>query len=289
MAACSSGSKPSLLALEDEKTEMRVALAEKIGATPVEVEQALDTTPQQQTKVALAVTERVKQRYGISKDAVMRQHLQSVVTKLAYGVGAKPQDFKLVLLNSGQANAFTPGGGIVLINEGLLRVAQTEAQVAAVIAHEMSHVLMRHPQRQKQIRLASKVGSAMLDGIIPTRLESNLGRYLRVGGNVTMNGMIRQQEMMADAIAIDMLVKAGYAPRAMVDVLRALRGRGPQMDRLTNVVYGNHPLTTDRESAAAKKIDERYADVAGISSTLKFDDLVKPYHRKRNKRVATRN
>jgi beta-barrel assembly-enhancing protease len=278
-----------MLALEDEKTEMRAALARKIGTTPNEVKQALDTTPQNQRQVALAVTERVKQRYGTSDDASMRRHLQGVVDKLGRGVNADPESFKLIILASNQANAFTPGAGIIMVNVGLLQIARNEAEVAAVIAHEMAHVLMKHPQRQKQIRLASKAGGAVMDEFTPAQLENNIGWFLRLGGNVTMNGMIRQQEMMADSVAIDMLVKAGYDPRAMVDVLQTLRGRGTQMDRATNVVYGNHPLTADREAAAVKKIETRYQSISGVRSSDRFDQLVKPYHRMRNKKLAQRN
>jgi predicted Zn-dependent protease len=289
LAACSSGSGRSLLALEDEKTEMRVALAEKIGATPTEVEQALDTTPQQQQQVAVAVAARVIQRQGISEDDAMREHLQGVVDRLASGTNVRRQNFRLVILKSKQANAFTPGAGIILVNEGLLQMVRNEGEVAAVMAHEMAHVLLKHPQRQKQIRLASKAGGAMMDQFTPDGLRDNIGQFLRLGGNATMNGMIRQQELMADAIAIDMLVKANYHPRVMVDVLRSLRGLGTQMNRLNNVIYGNHPLTIDREMVAAKKIKERYYAVSGLRSTPDFDELVKPYHRQRAKRLAQRN
>ncbi len=289
LSACSSGSGRSLLALEDEKAEFRAALAQKIGATPLEVTQALDTTATQERITAAAVTERVKKRYGTSGDLSMQRHLQGVVGNLAASMNSNPESFELVLLKSNQANAYTPGAGTILINDGLLQLAQTEAQVAAVIAHEMAHVMMKHPQRQKQIRLASKAGGKMMDGITPTRLQDNIGRFLRLSGNATMNGMIRQQEMMADSIAIDMLVKSGYDPRALVQVLRTLRGTTPQKDRLTNVVFGNHPLTIDREKAAVEKINAQYQAVAGTASTQRFDVLVKPYHAKRQKRLAQSN
>jgi predicted Zn-dependent protease len=289
VAGCSSGSGRSMLALEDEKAEMRAAIAQKIGTTPQEVEQAFDTTPEQQRKIAAVVTERVKRRYGTSSDVAMQRHLQGVANNLATSSGSRADAFRVILLKSNQANAYTPGAGTILINEGLLQFANSEAQVAAVMAHEMAHVLMKHPQRQKQIRLASKAGSKMMDEFTPTRLQDNIGRFLRLGGNATMNGMMRQQEMMADSIAIDMLVKAGYDPRAMVQILRTLRGNAPQKDRLTNVVFGNHPLTIDRERAAIDKIEARFQAVAGTTSTLRFDALARPYHLKRQKRLAQRD
>ncbi len=286
LSACSSGSGKNLLALEDEKAEVRLAIARKIGTSPQEVVQALDTTPEQQRRAAAIVTARVTQKYGTSEDVNMRRHLQRMSDILARGSNVPTTDFNVIMLQSAQANAFTPGAGTILVNEGLLQLARNESEIAAVMAHEMAHVLLRHPQRQKQIRLASKAGGKMMDEFTPDRLRDNIGRMLRLSGNVTMNGMIRQQELMADSIAIDMLVKAGYEPRAMVGVLRTLRGVGPQRDRLTNVVYGNHPLTIDREKAAVEKINQRYRNVAGRTSTPRFDALVKPYHLKRMKRLA---
>jgi predicted Zn-dependent protease len=288
LTGCSSGSGKSMLALEDEKIEMRVALAEKIGATPLEIEQAFDTTEKQQRETAAIVIERVKQRYGTSSDVAMQKHLMGVVRTLALASKTNHQDFQLIVLKSNQANAFTPGAGTILINEGLLQLARNEAEVAAVIAHEMAHVLLKHPQRQKQIRIASKAGSSMMDKFTPDRLQDNVGWFLRLSGNATMNGMIRQQEMMADSIAIDMLVDAGYNPRAMLSILRALRGTGPQKDRLTNIVFGNHPLTIDREKAVAAKIESQYQTVSGAISNRRFDDLVRPYHQQRRKTLAQR-
>jgi predicted Zn-dependent protease len=285
LAGCSSGGH-SLLALEDEKAEFRAAFAQKIGATRQEVDQAMITSPAQERTNAASVMKRMIAREGVSNDVPMRQHLQLMTDRLATAVNAENQNFKVVLLKSNQANAFTPGAGTILINEGLLQFADNEAQIAAVMAHEMAHVLMRHPQRQKQIRLASKAGSHFMDDYTPTSLADNLGRILRLGGNATLNGMIRQHEMMADSIGIDILVKAGYDPNELVAILNKLRAISPQRDRATNVVYGNHPLTADREDAATNKIKRNYPNAYGTVSTPEFDTLAEPYHQRRSKRLA---
>lgn len=276
ITACSSGGH-SLLALEDEKAAVRTALAKKIGAPQQEVDQALITSPEQERQSADLITQKLVKRVGTSQDRVMAAHLQSMADKLASAVGAGDKNFRVILLKSNQANAFTPGAGTILVNEGLLQLAENEAQVAAVMSHEMAHVLLGHPQRQKQIRLASKVGAHFMDDYTPTSLVDNVGRMLRIGGNATLNGMIRQQEMMADSIAIDIMAKAGYDPHEMVRLLTKLRVSMPAKDRTTNVVYGNHPLTADREKAAIEKVNRRYREATGIVSTPKYEKLVRPY------------
>jgi predicted Zn-dependent protease len=104
-----------------------------------------------------------------------------------------------------------------------------------------------------------------------------VGMWLRIGGNATLNGMIRQQEMMADSIAIDIMQKAGYNPHEMVRLLTKLRVMIPPKDRTTNVVYGNHPLTADREKAAIEKVQRRYRSTEGIVTTPEYEKLVRAY------------
>jgi predicted Zn-dependent protease len=276
LAACSSGGS-SLLALEDEKAAFRAAIARKIGAPRQEIDQALITSPEQERQTASIVTEKLVRRIGLSRDRAMTAHLQRMAENLAYSVGAKDRAFRVILLRSNQANAFTPGAGTIIVNEGLLQLADNEAQVAAVMSHEMAHVLLGHPQRQKQIRLASKVGAHFMDDYTPPSLADNLGKWLRIGGSATLNGLIRQQEMMADVIAIDIMQKAGYDPREMVRLLTKLRIRLPGKDRTTNVIYGNHPLTADREKAALQKVQTRYRTATGKITSADFEKLVRPY------------
>ena len=276
LAGCSGGGR-SLLALEDEKAAMREAIAKKIGAPRQEVDQALVTSPEQERESADIVTKRLVKRVGTSQDRVMTAHLQAMAESLASGVGAGDKNFQVILLKSNQANAFTPGAGTILVNEGLLQLAENEAQVAAVMSHEMAHVLLGHPQRQKQIRLASKVGAHFMDDYTPTNLADNVGKWLRIGGNTTLNGMIRQQEMMADSFAIDIMAKAGYDPHEMIRLLTKLRIKLPVRNRTSNVVYGNHPLTADREKAAIEKVQRRYRSTDGVVTTPEFEKLVQAY------------
>jgi predicted Zn-dependent protease len=288
LAGCSTNTSHSLLKLEDEKIAMRSAIATKLGATPLEVEQALDETPEQEAQTAALVTRRVTGRVGTSEDVEMQNQLQVIAEKLARAAGSNPEDVQVVLLQSNRINAYTPGGGILLINEGLLTFAETEAQVAAVMAHELAHIVLKHPQRQKKIRLAHKAGDVMMTSSTPDRLVDNLGKWLRIGGRSTMNGMIRQQEMMADAVGLSILVEAGYDPNEMVRLLTALQRRVSENDRAFNAVNGNHPLTIDRVVATKEKIRQRYRGVSGIKTTVKFQRLLNRYHLEQGKQLAYR-
>jgi predicted Zn-dependent protease len=275
LSGCSAGRNGGLLALEDEKAAVKAVFSSGLNSS-AEAEQIY----------AASATSRATERAGLSSNKRMVSYLQKMALAFASGIGAEDQNFKVVVLKGGQANAFTPGAGTIIINEGLLRYCESEAELAAVMAHEMAHVLMRHPIRQKQIRLAGIAGEHFMDKYTPESLAGTIGRALRLSGRSTLNGMMRQQEMMADSIGIDIMVKAGYDPRALLSILRTLRAVAPQKDRLTNVIYGNHPLTIDREAAVTAKIKRNYVAVFGTISTPTFDELVRPYHKVQTKRLA---
>jgi predicted Zn-dependent protease len=286
LAACSSGTGRSFL--EDEKSNMRASIARSIGTTQKEVDQAFNTSAAVQDEAAKAVVSRMVLRDGQSDDKAMRAYLQDMATRFLATTSRQPGTIKVVLLESSTANAFTPGAGTVIINEGLLTFADNEAQVAAVVAHEVAHIIAKHPLRQKRISLASKAGGKFLDNYTPESLKENVGNMLRIGGNVTMNGMLRQQEMMADSFAIDMMVRVGYDPYQFVALLRNLRAHMNEKNRTINAVYGNHPLTSDREQAAIDKIKRLYNNASGVTSSVAFNRLQAPYHARRSKRLAQR-
>lgn len=277
LAGCTAGGARSLLALEDEKAVVRQALSRSATEQRVEAQSAA------------TVVDRVSSRVGVSEDEDMAAYLQAMANTMSHAIKADDKGFNVVLLQGGQANAFTPGANKIVINEGLLRYCNSEAQIAAVLAHEMAHALMRHPKRQRQLNLASKNNDRMIAEYTPDSLKSNLGQMLRLGSKATLNGMIRQQEMMADSIGMDIMVKAGYDPRELVSVLQNLRALAPKSTRLQNVLYGNHPLTIDREAAALRKIERNYAAVHGRISTPRYDLLSKPYRSPWPGKIVSRN
>jgi predicted Zn-dependent protease len=103
-----------------------------------------------------------------------------------------------------------------------------------------------------------------------------------------MNSMVRAQESEADSVGIDIMVAAGYDPRGMVEIQRQLQRYVPQMSPLANAVYGNHPLSKDREVAAQNKIKEVYPDVRGIENSKAFQRLIAKYHARRMEKLANR-
>jgi predicted Zn-dependent protease len=282
LAGCTVGSHNNLSALiQNEKTAFRKNFAARIGATPTEVTYAFDKSLETERQAAALVTHKLVRQQGLSDDVEMQKYLQQMVDKLTSGLGSENFQYKVYLLDDERVNAFTPGGGTILVKEGLVTYCDNEAQMAAVLAHEIAHIVMRHPNRMRRIEIAKKTGGSLMDSITPEGLKDNLGRLLRLGGRATVNGFVRSQEAEADSVGIDIMVAAGYDPHGMAEIQRQLRQFAPRISKLAHAIYGNHPLSDERELAALVKIDELYPDVKGIQNTKKFARLAAKYQEKR--------
>ncbi len=282
LAGCTASSHSNLRSLlENEKTAFRKNFAASIGATPTEVTYAFDKSLETEKQAAALVTHKLVRQQGLSDDVEMQKYLQGMVDKLTQGLGSENFKYKVYLLDDERVNAFTPGGGTILVKEGLVAYCDTEAQMAAVLAHEIAHIVMRHPNRMRRIEIAKKTGGSLMDSITPEGLKDNLGKLLRLSGRATVNGMVRAQEAEADSVGIDIMVAAGYDPHGMAEIQRQLRQFAPRVSKLVHAVYGNHPLSDERELAALQKISELYPDVKGIRNTKKFRRLTAKYQQKR--------
>ncbi len=289
LAGCTSGGRNSVsFLLEQEKAQFRKAVAKQIGTSPKELQRAFDASPEAERRHAEELSKLWVARLGQSPDKAMQSHLQRVVERLVKPLNTQGVSYKVLLVKDEQINAFTPGAGIIVVQEGLLMYCDTEGQIASVLAHEIAHVLRRHPLRQRQYSIARKAGRSLTDAITPDSMDQSIGKLLRVGGGATINAAIRSQEKEADTIAIDILVAAGYDPNEMVSVQRVFRQYAPQGSRLANLIYGSHPLSKDREAAAQKKISESYSGVRGDVTSKAFEKLIRGYHERRMKKLASK-
>ena len=163
-----------------------------------------------------------------------------------------PYEFHVLLQK--EINAFALPGGPMFINIGTITAADNEAELAGVMAHEMSHVYMQHSARQ--------VGKAKKTGIFAAIAEAAAGTMLGgVGGELAQEGIqfgaqsmmlkySRGDEAQADAVGAIILWKAGYNPQALADFFKKLEaqgGTGPQF-------LSDHPNPGNREAAIQKEI-----------------------------------
>lgn len=207
-------------------------------------------------------TVRELRRYGLLlEDPLAEAYLQDLGFRLVADSERPSHPFTFFMVRSRDINAFATLGGYIGMNAGLLLTAEREDEVAAVLAHEISHVTQRHVLRgaERAQKDALPIALAMLGAVIAAQSAGDDGDATQaavLGGMSLMQqrqiNYTRSNEHEADRIGIHTLARAGYDPLAMADFFarmeRAMRGnqggwQAPEYLR-------THPISTTRISEA---------------------------------------
>lgn len=136
-----------------------------------------------------------------------------------------PYEFRVV--NDRSLNAFALPGGFVYVNRGALDAARSEDEVAAVIAHEIAHVSLRHGTNQASKAYIAQAGLGLVGGLLGNRSGGGLGQAIGMIGGFGLNTLFlqysRSAETQADSLGMQMLRRAGYNPRAMISFLQTIQ------------------------------------------------------------------
>ena len=167
--------------------------------------------------------------FGGAMTGPQAQYVESVGKNIAVqsGLGNARNDFTVSLVNSSVNNAFAIPGGYVYTTRQLVTLMNNEAELAAVLGHEVGHVAARHSQRRQQAQTRNTLlgaAGAILSGLIlgNNALGSTLSRGFLQGSQLLTLSFSRNQELEADRLGIQYLSRAGYDPDAMGTVLRSL-------------------------------------------------------------------
>lgn len=203
------------------------------------------------------------QQFGGSYDDPQLQAYVNEVGQRAAKVSHRPElQYTFTVLDSEEINAFTPGGGYVYITRGIMNYLNSEAELAAVLGHEIGHVTARHPVRQQSKSTLAGIGAAAVGIFTGSGDLAGLANY---AGAALVSGYGRDQELEADRLGAEYLAKVGYDPENMIDVVRLLKnqelfeiGRAREEKRKPRVYHGvfaSHPDNDQRLSEVVKAAD----------------------------------
>jgi predicted Zn-dependent protease len=156
---------------------------------------------------------------GEYKDQKLERMVAKIVGKLTTVTDKPDQTYRITILDSPNINAFALPGGYLYVTRGLLALANDSSEVAAVIAHEMGHVIANHgilrQEKEAETAIAGRVASEVLHNESASREEA-------LRGKLRLAQFSRNQELQADAIGIKMIGEAGYDPFASARFLQSM-------------------------------------------------------------------
>jgi predicted Zn-dependent protease len=196
----------------------------------------------------------------VYSDEKLQAYVEKIGRKLA-AVSHRPDlEYHFTIIDSPEINAFALPGGYVYVNRGLLTFLNTEAQLAAVLGHEIGHITARHAVRQQAAARTSNVVSTVA-GVASAVFTgtSVLGETASLFGGALVSGYGRDMELEADGLGAEYLVKAGYDANAMVEVIEVLKNHEDFMKKTSNRgiayhgLFATHPRNDTRLQQAVEK------------------------------------
>lgn len=185
----------------------------------------------------------VAREMRVVDDASAVAYLNQVGRRLAgeTPLGNRPWDFGII--QDDAVNAFNLPGGLVYVNVGLIRQAETLDQLTGVLAHEIGHGAARHGTQQMTRAYGLNVLAAIALGQDPGASEQVLAQVVGAG---VLSNYSRDAENEADQLGVGYAYRAGYDPRGMVLIFRDLLELRSRRPTRVEQFFSSHPLTEDR-------------------------------------------
>ena len=216
-------------------------------------------------------------------DPVVNEYVNRVAQNLVKNSDAKVP-FTIKVIDSDEVNAMALPGGFMYVNSGLILTADDEAEMAGVIAHEISHVAAHHAVREQ-----TRMNYAQL-GTIPLIFIGGWTGYgiyeaAQIGIPLTFLQFSRGFESQADFLGVQYMYRAGYDPQAFVTIFEKLENLEKTKPHMIAKAFSSHPQTPDRIEATQKEIATILPPRAEyVVTTSEFDDVKARLARIENKR-----
>jgi predicted Zn-dependent protease len=252
----------------------------KIGSNMVEANKEI--TPQQEFVIGQSVMATLLGAAPLVKDPALQKYVNQVGMWVAAQSEQPNLGWHFGVMDSPNINAFAAPGGYILITRGLWDHIRSEAELAAILGHEITHVLKKDQIEAMKSSSKGEGGQELI-----TALARNLkgNELLKEIGKNSINGFLiegsyikglsKDAEYQADIGGMVLAARAGYNPYAMVSVLQTL-GNISTSDAAVKLFFSTHPSPQDRlDNIDAKVGDqlEQYAE--GVETTARFNKLKK--------------
>jgi len=211
--------------------------------------------------------------YGISQDKRLNAYIEQVGRALSRVTHRPQMPYSFQVVNATYINAYAFPGGSIAATRGILLRLDNEAELAALLGHELGHVNARHTAEIMSKQMLASMAVGLAAAYLGTRgtgygdLAAQLGM---LGSGALLAHYSRDNERQADELGMRYMVAAGYSAEGMVGLMEMLLGLSRHKVSATELLFATHPMSSERYQTAVARAEEQYAS-----------DRKKPVYRQR--------
>jgi beta-barrel assembly-enhancing protease len=201
------------------------------------------------------------------KDATLQQYVNRVGRWVA-GQSERPElNWHFGVIETSDLNAFAAPGGYIFVTKGLYRTLQNESELAAVLAHEIGHVIKKHHlkilQESRLVDLGGKILAKQAGE------NEQIKKLIGSGGEIFARSLDKNAEFEADRIGVVLAARAGYDPFGLPTVLQDL-GHVAKDDSRISLLFKTHPHPDDRLTQLGEAIGDHFDGIKGLTLESRF-------------------
>lgn len=218
-------------------------------------------TPTQERRIGDAIMRDIRASRGYLDDMEVADYLNLLGGRLVESSLEPSRSFEFFAISDATLNAFALPGGYIGVHTGLLEAAQSESELASVLAHEISHVTQRHLARMVAGTQGSTIASiaALAVAILAARSNPHVASAAIATAQATsiqtQLDFTREHEREADRIGLQILEQSRFDPQAMVSFFDRMHKFGRMYENNAPVYLRTHPLTTERIADVQNRVD----------------------------------
>jgi len=215
----------------------------------------------------------------IYEDPVLSAYVNEVAQNLIpQDIRGKGLSFQVRVIRNPLLNAFAYPNGAIYVHTGLISKMENEAQLAALLGHEMSHVTHRHAiENYRSVKNTTAVLATIQMASVPFGAYGSLANALgTLGAMASVTGYSRELETEADNVGLVLLINAGYDPKEAPKLFEHLKRDVEQQEKKEPFFFGTHPRLQERINNYTRLIKTKYPDATGMKNTQRFTNIISP-------------
>lgn len=200
--------------------------------------------------------------YGINQNKALNRYVNSVGERIAQISHRPNMPYTFQVVNATYVNAYAFPGGSIAATRGILLEMENEAELAALIGHEVGHITARHTAERAT---RSQLVGALASAATVITAQSGYGQYSDIvnslggmGAGALLSSYSRDNEREADELGVEYMVKSGQNPQGMIGLMEMLNSMKQHEPSVIEQMFSSHPMSSERYQTAVEQVNRKY-------------------------------